>query len=144
MGVRAAERRGDGGPGGPGHGRGGPAARPAGGVALRPSGRRVAAGAAGPRRVRPQAMGTAVASAHLAPAPEAPALPLEGVDVRALARRAAVPAALAAVAAAAPAVAGGPLHAFLHAMDRPQHAHPRWGVAAGGLCGPLFSPDNPP
>src|SRR4051794_27862178 len=131
MGVRAAERRGDGGPGGPGHGRRRAVDRHAGGVALRTSGRRVAAGAAGPRRVRLQAMGTAVASAHLAPAPEAPALPLEGVDVRALARRAAVPAALAAVAAAALVLAGGPLHAFLHAMDRAVQADPRWVVAAG-------------
>ncbi len=76
-------------------------------------------------------MAVSVASAHLAPAPDAPALPLEGIDVPALARRAAVPAALAAAAAAALVVAGGPLHAFLDAIDRAVQADPRWVIAAG-------------
>ena len=78
-------------------------------------------------------MAVSVASAHLAPAPDAPALPFEGVDVRALARRAAVPAALVAVAAAALVVAGGPLQAFLHALERAVQADPRWVVAAGAF-----------
>ena len=50
-------------------------------------------------------------------------------DVRALARRAAVPAGLAAAAATAIVVAGGPLHAFAHALKRALDADPRWVVA---------------
>jgi uncharacterized membrane protein YbhN (UPF0104 family) len=53
-------------------------------------------------------------------------------DVRALARRAAVPAGLAATAAIAVVVAGGPLHAFAHALKRALDADPRW-VIAGAL-----------
>src|SRR4051812_49671671 len=55
---------------------------------------------------------------------------LPALDVRALARRAAVPGALAAVAAAAIVVAGGPLQAFADALGRALDADPRW-VAAG-------------
>ena len=55
---------------------------------------------------------------------------LPGVDVRALARRAALPAALAAGAAAALVVAGGPLRAFADAFSRAVDADPRWVVAA--------------
>lgn len=76
-------------------------------------------------------MAVSVASAHLAPPTDAAALPVEGVDVRALARRAAVPAALVAVAVAALVVAGGPLRAFVGALDRAVQADPRWVVAAG-------------
>jgi uncharacterized membrane protein YbhN (UPF0104 family) len=54
-------------------------------------------------------------------------------DVRALARRAAVPAALAAALAAALIVAGGPLHAFAHALRRALDADPRWVVGAAVL-----------
>jgi putative heme transporter len=58
-------------------------------------------------------------------------------DVRALARRAAVPAALAAAAAAAIVVAGGPLHAFAHALRRALDADPRWVI--GGAIFELLS-----
>jgi uncharacterized membrane protein YbhN (UPF0104 family) len=58
-------------------------------------------------------------------------------DVRALARRAAVPAAAAAVAAAAIVIAGGPLHAFAHALRRALDADPRWVI--GGAVFELLS-----
>jgi uncharacterized membrane protein YbhN (UPF0104 family) len=51
-------------------------------------------------------------------------------DVRALARRAAVPAALAALAAAAVVIAGGPLQAFADAFRRALDADPRWVAIA--------------
>ena len=54
-------------------------------------------------------------------------------DVRALARRAAVPAALAATAAAALVVAGGPLHAFAHALRRALDADPRWVIGGASV-----------
>jgi uncharacterized membrane protein YbhN (UPF0104 family) len=54
---------------------------------------------------------------------------LPALDVRALARRAAVPAALATVATAAIVVAGGPLQAFADALGRALDADPRWVVA---------------
>ena len=54
-------------------------------------------------------------------------------DVRALARRVAVPAALAAAAAAALIVAGGPLHAFADALRRALDADPRWVAGAAVL-----------
>jgi putative heme transporter len=59
------------------------------------------------------------------------------LDVRALARRAAVPAALAAAAAAAIVIAGGPLHAFAHALRRALDADPRWVI--GGAIFELLS-----
>src|SRR3954454_6877149 len=55
---------------------------------------------------------------------------LPALDVRALARRAAVPGLLAAVATAAIVIAGGPLQAFAEAIGRALDADPRW-VAAG-------------
>ena len=58
-------------------------------------------------------------------------------DVRALARRAAVPAALAAAAAAVVIVAGGPLQAFANAIHRAFEADPRWVV--GGAVFELLS-----
>jgi uncharacterized membrane protein YbhN (UPF0104 family) len=58
-------------------------------------------------------------------------------DVRALARRAAVPAALAAMAATAVVVAGGPLQAFAHALRRALDADPRWVI--GGAVFELLS-----
>ena len=58
-------------------------------------------------------------------------------DVRALARRAAVPAALAAAAAVAIVVAGGPLHAFADALRRALDADPRWVI--GGAVFELLS-----
>ena len=57
-------------------------------------------------------------------------LPIPQLDVRALARRAALPAALVAVAAGAVVVAGGPLRTFADALDRALAADSRW-VAAG-------------
>jgi putative heme transporter len=47
-------------------------------------------------------------------------------DVRAIARRAAVPAVLAALVAGALIVAGGPLQAFADALQRALDADPRW------------------
>jgi uncharacterized membrane protein YbhN (UPF0104 family) len=61
-----------------------------------------------------------------------PDLAIPTLDVRSLARRAVVPAALAAVAAAAIVIAGGPLHAFADALGRAVDADPRW-VGAGAL-----------
>ncbi|HEY3186436.1 MAG TPA: lysylphosphatidylglycerol synthase transmembrane domain-containing protein [Solirubrobacteraceae bacterium] len=57
-------------------------------------------------------------------------LALPQLDVRELARRAALPAALAAAAAGALIVAGGPLRAFADALNRALAADWRW-VAAG-------------
>src|SRR3954454_13437776 len=66
------------------------------------------------------------------PAAAAPAsdLVLPPLDVRALARRAAMPVALALVVAAAVIVAGGPLRTFADALGRALQADPRW-VGAG-------------
>jgi len=59
------------------------------------------------------------------------AQPLLDLDVRAVARRAGLPAAGVAVAAAAVVVARGPLQAFANALERALDADPRWvGVAA--------------
>jgi uncharacterized membrane protein YbhN (UPF0104 family) len=55
---------------------------------------------------------------------------LPTLDVRALARRAAVPGALAALAATAVIVAGGPLQAFADAFRRALDADPRWVAVA--------------
>jgi uncharacterized membrane protein YbhN (UPF0104 family) len=60
----------------------------------------------------------------------APDLALPSLDVRALARRAALPAALAVVAGVAVAVAGGPLRTFADALGRALDADPRWVGAA--------------
>jgi putative heme transporter len=57
-----------------------------------------------------------------------PALP--ALDLRALARRAALPAAVAVVAVVAFAVAGGPMQAFADALARALDADPRWIAAA--------------
>jgi uncharacterized membrane protein YbhN (UPF0104 family) len=62
-----------------------------------------------------------------------PTSALPAIDPRALARRAALPAALAALAAAAIVVAGGPLQAFVDALGRALDADPRWVVAAAAL-----------
>jgi len=58
---------------------------------------------------------------------------LPSFDVRALARRAAVPAAAAALVVGALVVAGGPLRAFAHALRRALDADPRWVAAAAVL-----------
>jgi uncharacterized membrane protein YbhN (UPF0104 family) len=55
---------------------------------------------------------------------------LPALDMRALARRAAVPGALAAVAATAVVIAGGPLQAFADALGRALDADPRWVIGA--------------
>jgi uncharacterized membrane protein YbhN (UPF0104 family) len=71
---------------------------------------------------------------HLVPMPSAPDthadLALPALDVRALARRAALPAALAALAALVLVVADGPLEAFADALRRAVDADPRWVAAA--------------
>jgi putative heme transporter len=59
-----------------------------------------------------------------------PELALPALDLRALARRAAVPAALVVVVAAGLIVAGGPLQTFADALGRALRADPRW-VGAG-------------
>jgi uncharacterized membrane protein YbhN (UPF0104 family) len=75
-------------------------------------------GGASPETTMPAAAGTP------------PELALPALDLRALARRAAVPAALAAVVAGALVAAGGPLETFADALRRAVSADPRW-VAAG-------------
>src|SRR4051812_28771433 len=62
---------------------------------------------------------------------------LPQLDVRALARRAAVPGAVAALGVGALVVAGGPLQAFAGALDRALAADPRWVV--GAACFELLS-----
>jgi len=57
-------------------------------------------------------------------------LALPALDLRALARRAAVPAALAAALAAALLLGGGPLEAFADALARAANADPRWVAGA--------------
>src|SRR3954452_10012249 len=68
-----------------------------------------------------------------ASADQTPDFVLPALDVRALARRAAVPAVLAAVAAGAIVVAGGPLHAFADALGRALDADPRWVIAGAAF-----------
>ncbi len=63
----------------------------------------------------------------------APEIAFPVLDVRALARRAALPAAVAGAAATAVAVAGGPLQAFADAVARAFNADPRWVVAAAAF-----------
>src|SRR4051794_10943167 len=58
---------------------------------------------------------------------------LPSLDLRALARRAAVPAVLAAAAVLAIVVAGGPLHAFADAIRRALDADPRWVIAGAAF-----------
>jgi uncharacterized membrane protein YbhN (UPF0104 family) len=67
----------------------------------------------------------------------APDLALTSLDVRALARRAALPAALAVMAIVAVVVAGGPLRTFADALNRALDADPRWVV--GGAAFELLS-----
>jgi uncharacterized membrane protein YbhN (UPF0104 family) len=58
---------------------------------------------------------------------------LPALDVRLLARRAAIPAALVAAVAAFLVVAGGPLQAFADALGRALDADPVWVVAAAAF-----------
>ena len=64
-------------------------------------------------------------------------LALPAVDLRALARRAALPGALAVVAVVAFVVAGGPTQAFADALERALDADPRW--IAGAIVFELLS-----
>jgi uncharacterized membrane protein YbhN (UPF0104 family) len=67
-----------------------------------------------------------------APVPDEPApdLALPALDLRTLARRAALPGVLVAVAVAAVVALGGPLQTFSDALGRALDADPRWVVAA--------------
>src|SRR5437763_4046682 len=58
---------------------------------------------------------------------------LPQLDVRPLARRAALPAALAGAAAVAVIALGGPLHAFAHAVHRALAADARWVIAGAAF-----------
>src|SRR3954462_1203305 len=60
-------------------------------------------------------------------------LTLPALDLRVLARRAALPAAVAVAAVAVLVLAGGPLHAFTDALRRAVDADPRWVLAAVGF-----------
>src|SRR5205814_7671855 len=60
-------------------------------------------------------------------------LTLPELDLRGALRRAALPAAVLAAAATAVIVAGGPLRAFAHALDRALAADPRWVAAAAAF-----------
>ena len=63
----------------------------------------------------------------------APELAFPALDVRALARRAALPIAAVGAGATAVAVVGGPLQAFADAVERAFNADPRWVVAAAAF-----------
>src|SRR3954454_19656312 len=101
--------------------------------------------AAAPRPLRPSAhakqqrpgapRGGAARPVRAMPASADPPadLALPSLDLRALARRAAAPAGLAAAAALAIVVAGGPLHAFANALGRALDADPRWVVAGAAF-----------
>jgi putative heme transporter len=65
----------------------------------------------------------------LAPEQTVPEFTLPALDVRAIARRAAIPALLAAVAAALVLLAGGRIEAFAEALRRGLDAKPAWAVA---------------
>jgi putative heme transporter len=88
-------------------------------------------------RARCEHVGSASLDLAARPQPAMPAtdtptddLALPTLDLRGLARRAAVPAAVAIVAVAAIVAAGGPVQEFAHAFGRALDADPRWVVAA--------------
>ena len=58
---------------------------------------------------------------------------LPSLDLRLVARRAALPAAAVAIGAGALMIAGGPLQAFAHALRRAVDADPRWVAAAAAF-----------
>ena len=64
---------------------------------------------------------------------EAQDLALPALDVRALAKRAALPVAAVVVVAAVVLAGRGPAEAFANALDRALQADPRWVVAAAGF-----------
>jgi uncharacterized membrane protein YbhN (UPF0104 family) len=61
------------------------------------------------------------------------AVELPRIDVRGLARRAALPAALGAVLGGTLLIGGGPVHTFTHTLGRVAAADPRWIAAAALL-----------
>ena len=63
----------------------------------------------------------------------APESVLPALDLKTLARRAALPAALAGAALTAIVIGGGPLQAFVHAFGRAMDADPRWVAGAGAF-----------
>jgi len=58
---------------------------------------------------------------------------IPSLDLRQVARRAALPAAVVAIGAGALIVAGGPLETFAHALRRAVDADPRWVAAAAAF-----------
>ena len=77
---------------------------------------------------------TGYSMASMAAATTHPELALPTLDVRALARRAAIPAALAAAVGAAVVITGGgPVRAFADALGRAFDADPRWVAAAAAF-----------
>ena len=72
-------------------------------------------------------------AAHPTHVGDAPELALGAIDVRALARRAALPAAVVAVLAVAVVAGAGPLRAFGDALARAVQADPRWVGGAAVL-----------
>jgi uncharacterized membrane protein YbhN (UPF0104 family) len=60
-------------------------------------------------------------------------LTIPSLDLRALARRAAVPTAIAAALVAAVSLLGGPLHTFANAIERAIEADPAWVVGAAAF-----------
>jgi putative heme transporter len=67
----------------------------------------------------------------------APETALPALDLKSLARRAALPGGIAVVALTAVVIGGGPLQAFAHAFGRAVDADPRW--VAGGAAFELLS-----
>jgi uncharacterized membrane protein YbhN (UPF0104 family) len=63
----------------------------------------------------------------------APETVLPALDLKALGRRAALPAAIAGAALTAVVVGGGPLQAFAHALGRAADADPRWVAGAAAF-----------
>ncbi|HSD76662.1 MAG TPA: hypothetical protein VLA98_04635, partial [Solirubrobacteraceae bacterium] len=72
-------------------------------------------------------------AAHPTHVGDAPELALGAIDVRALARRAALPAAVVAVLAVAVVAGAGPLRAFGDALARAVQADPLWVAGAAVL-----------
>jgi uncharacterized membrane protein YbhN (UPF0104 family) len=64
---------------------------------------------------------------------EAPDLALAPLDARALAKRAAIPAAVLAAGAALVLLGAGPAQAFANAIDRALEADPRWVIAGAAF-----------
>src|SRR6266704_778179 len=80
-------------------------------------------------QVRPRYVMTVV----LASNPAATEVPLPAIDVRALSKRLAVPAAMAALALAAVLLGGGRVHAFVEGLRRGLGVSPGWAALGVGL-----------